>query len=464
MESPSFIQKTIELPSAEDFTADLPPLLGALPKNNEKYSYNYFNILELEKCQVFCHTIYRKTASFEMCHYYEPEKYKDQHFSIHTPSSRTITQPNRNGQEVNNLNWIDMNAYQIYTLINSMWAKEFKEPLLTFNNTDINNKFFTLNLYPGMEVQFCHKKLWVLLGFPESKLSKFNLNKADYEKYPGMSTKIFGMKNTTTNFLVIHGKKIAYTKTFQQRFTDVAKVLERGSPARIAKLFMIVRFPISPSHYTQLEKYTFNFELANNSTTNFMHEMQTCIRSYGEKIFTYEDFIDDIPYDFNLITITELKPQKMVVTIGDNFFVKKIYLYIKYDKFLRDFLQTEETFITSSITTLNLFSHSDILNRNVYKFPFYLISKSKNMTSELDESSVKNKNLYILGIFDNNGKVISPQNPLKLRPNSYNKLVFTILDRDLEPILNRITCDLLFRFKREFIEENQPSNFIPSFF
>ena len=460
MESPSFIQKTIELPSTEDFTADLPPLLGALPKNSEKYSYDYYNILELEKCQVFCHTIYDKKASFEMCHYYDEEKYKDLHFSIHTPTTKTITQPNRNGQEVEDLYWLDMNAYQIFFLINSMWGQEFKEPLLKFNR---ENRYFSIKLPPGMEIQLCHKKLWVLLGFSESKLVKHNLSRSDYIKYPGMTTKIFGIRNTTTDYLTLTGKQVAYTKTFFQRFPDIGKVLERGQPERIAKLFMIVRFPISPNHYTKMEKYTFNFELANNSTTNFMHEMETCIKSYGNKVFISEDYLDDIPEDFNRITITEMKPQKMVLTITDNFRVKRIYLYIKYDKFLTDFLQTKETVIKSLITTLNLFTHSDILTRNVYKFPFYLISKSKNMTSELDESSIKNKNLYILGIFDDNGKVISPQNPLKLRPNSYNKLVFTILDRDLEPILNRITCDLLFRFKREFIEENQQSHFIPSF-
>ena len=151
----------------------------------------------------------------------------------------------------------------------------------------------------------------------------------------------------------------------------------------------------------------------------------------------------------------------MVLKLDREFNDKGIRIVVIFGKLLQKYLGKKYLEVEDSVS-INTIEHIDIIRRHLFGYPLYLILLSTDTNNEFEQSVVNNKTQNIVAIIHSESEFSTTQSLIKLRPSSFNRLVFKITDNKFLKVTQNITCQLIFRFKREFLCENENLYFLKS--
>ena len=460
MDTPSLIRITSELPNDEVITSFLPPLLGPLQKENGEFSYKYYNILELENCSLNNHTISKEKGKLSICHYYRESDednspdYSNQYIDIDSPKKLSQLRPE--GEPQKGIKWINMNHYQISALINERWNELFGDDLFTFNS---NSRRYTVLIPPGIGVYLCHPIVWGILGiWDEDKVEKYVVPSSETKKFHGsLGKSISGYCNySSVADYTLTGNKVTLA-TPAIKFTEIVEGIKNDSnPIRSTWLYGVITFAISKEEYTSFYTKEIDINLIPCST-DFMTSLQESIIDYSGLIkeFSYlQETGDSIEKIISQVEVVADSKNQMIIKMDYDFSKHNIILQISFNTVLAKYIGVDELFVSSSTTIINPYNQNSLIQKNIFKYPYYLVLASTDFTHDLDTSVINNKNYSIIAVIHSENKFTTTQQLIKIRPSRFNRLVLKVLNNELEPVTERVSCEFLFRFKREFLEEN----------
>ena len=465
MDTPSLITITSEIPEDEVIVSKLPPLLGPLRKENGEISYKYHNILELENCSFHNHIIAKEKGRIDISHYYTINNngpdYSHQYLDVDSPSQ--VLAPGLNKQPERGNKWINMNGYQLSTLINQKWFELFGVDLLTF---DSQNKKYTLSIPPGIGVYLCHPVIWGVLGIWDLQLMKvYTVPEYEKAKFSGsLGNSISGYCNDSSKqYFTLTGKRTAAVHTPANKFPIITEgIILDSNPIKSTWLFGVITFATKDFQYEEFHSKELELSLVPCSI-DFMNSLKELILDYSGMIQEYE-YMQDSDESINLAldeldVVPDSKNQMIIKTKSKSTNGHNIVIHLSLNKVLQNYLGQEDIKIERSITVINPYNQNELIQKNIYKYPYFLVLASTDFIHDLDTSVVNNKKLPIIAVIHSESKFTTTQSLIKLRPSRFNKLVLKVLNNQLETITERVSCELIFRFKREFIEENTSLHF-----
>lgn len=436
MDRCSIISITAELPQDQVVAAKLPLDIEALPSENQRPSYDYINSLELEKYKTFNHSLSEIDVSFKIGHIYKSPTYINKYIDIFTPTTIGVK-------------WTDMTPGQIAGMINSKWVDWFGKEILVFSQQE---KRYTIELPPGMSLYLCHGVIWGHLGFEFETVFKYDMPNYEKSKFPARLRKdIAGfINNDGSDMLILNGERCDES-TLRENYEDIADILDRDEVTRSSRFFAIITFAQTKSFYNTFFERRMTLDLVVVSK-KFLKGLRAALAEYADLICELQELA---PED----RITNILKSELVVKGEENFLMviktqkaienTDILIFIDFDKKLSDYLGKSSIRLHDRMNVLNVFNHKDFVLRNLYRYPFYLcISNSDVQTADV-QSSINNQSHHSIVA------VLYPDNsftntlPIRLKPNNFNTLLFKILDRNLQPITERVTMDFVFRFQRE---------------
>ena len=440
MELCSIMTKTVELPQDQTISAKLPLEVGRLPLETQRLSYNYINTLELEKYKTFNHAITEKKVNFKIFHLYQTPKYTNKYIDIFTPQTLKIK-------------WVDMVPSQLVSIINTYWQNALGQELFTYSQDE---RIYTLNLPPGLSVYLCHSIIWDHLGFENAPVFSYVMTNSEKRKFPQrLRRDVVGIMNQdSSKILKIKGnpcREIPLRRAYEETVSE----LDSDEITRSSRFFAIVTFVQDKDFYRNYFIKSLILNIVPNSQ-KFLDAVQNALAEYSNLIS--ED--QDIPNENKLSTI--LKSGIAVkADEGFNMTIRtikpientKIIVFIQFDQFLEKYLGKSIIALHDRVNILNVFNHKDFILRNIYRYPFYLcVSNSDVQTSDVQSLINNQSHQSVVAVLYPDNSFTSSL-PIRLKPNNFNTFIFKILDRDLKPITERITIDLIFRFQRESAEK-----------
>ena len=474
METPSLVSVNCKLPKDEVVISNLPPYLGPLKKDgNKNLSYDYYNLLELQDIKVTNSVTSSKMANMKIGHYYKAPYYETKYIDVHSPSVSTKT--TETGPLVTNIKWIDMTHYQIATLINNRWNELFGMDLLFF---DLVKRQYTLTLYPGLELYLCHLVIWSILGMEKSlkkKIHKYNiLTREESEKFPGtLRHNIFGISNrNSSSIMEITGHRVN-NRPILTNFPAVHRKLETDSDVtRSTRFFGIVKFAHDFDFYDQLYNATFPLQLIPLNSF-FMDNVVNSLIDYSGRILEFSKDTDDDDDDDdddsddddddadeyptvqeifkNSLDIVAEEKQFMIFKLDKAYSETEVVVFIIFNPILEKYLGRTYIEVDNSVN-INTLKHSTLLLNNVFQYPLYLVLISSDIINEFGESIIENETKSIIAIIYSENSFTTTQSLIKIRPSTFNKLLFKIVDKNFQPVSEEMFINLVFRFKREFID------------
>lgn len=463
MDTSTLVSITGELPKEEVIESRLPPLLGPLLVNSDnRLSYKYSNILELENCKLTNHVTSKEVGTFILGHTYDvSDKYRNKYIIQDTLK---YTSPPRPGDEVEKVAWIDMTHYQISRIINTGWELQFGTKLLTYNA----NKSYTISIPPGLGVFFCHSVVWKVLGLYEQIKDDVEAyviqGPIEANKFRGIGGRITGITNRSSidNMDVI-GTPLTYSRLSKQypKITDTIR--NDSSTIRHTYFFGIIMFANTILHYTQRSSYSFPLELIPFSS-KFIESFKEAVVEYSKKIV---EIVDDSGNNNpsltevckNSLVINVESSKYMMINIGEEYASKQVTINIAFSKGLQKFLGGKKSINIKDGVLINSTDHNEIIQRYVFKYPFYLVLLSTDERNDFQESMVDSKKRNIIAILHSEKEFTTTQSIIKLRPSSYNKLVLSVVNNKFEPLTETVFYNFIFRFRREFLEDLFPIDF-----
>ena len=463
MDTPSLIRIKTNL-LEETIVSNLPPLLGPLPKENGEVSYGYHNILELENCKFTNHTVSATEGLMSICHYYLRKDtgpdYRNQYINVTSLDVESKPTPTA-AAPVKGLKWVNMTHFQLAGMVNEKWFELFNRDLLVFDGT---TKKYSFTLPPGIGIYLCHPVVWDVLGlYNEDEIEKYKVTTPEEErKYSGILRKsIAGYCNYGSDGMFIKtGEKCANNTTAETKHPVLIANMNNQDILRTTWFFGIIPFVNSPDSYNTKFNTSFKLDLVPCSAI-FMNELMELINAYSVMILEYsfieddDEFLEDKFKDksSNALQIYSTEKNQMIIQVDDAFSTHNIAIHVSLDPLFTSYIGKDSIVVQDRITLINNFDHNELIQRNIFKYPYYLILCSPEYF-DVDISIIDNKNLVIIAIIHSETKFTTTQSLVKLKPTRFNKLVLRVLNSDLEPVSEKVACDLLFRFKREFIEEN----------
>ena len=436
----SVIAITAELPQDQTIATKLPLYTEVLPQENQEPSYNYINTLELEKYKTFNHSLTEIDVNFKIGHLYQTPKYNNKYIDIFTPT-------------ILGVKWVDMTPGQLAGIINSKWHEWFGKEILVFSQQE---KRYTLELPPGMALYICHGVIWGHLGFESETVYSYQLKDYEKTKFPHrLRRDISGFINSdSSDILYIIGDPIEEV-SLREAYEEVVERLDSDEVTRSSRFFCIITFAQDRSFYTTLFTREMTLDLVPISK-KFLKGLRVALEEYADLICE----LQDLPSDEQIANILR---NELIIKGDENYTLiiktqkaiemTDILVFIEFNKALSDYLGKPGVRLHDRVNVMNLFNHKDFIIRNVYRYPFYLcVSNSDIQTADV-QSLINNR------IYQSVVAVLHPDNsftntmPIRLKPNNFNTFIFKILDKDLNPITERITMDFVFRFQREPAEK-----------
>ena len=440
MELCSILTKTVELPKDQTASTKLPLGIEGVPLETEKPSYNYINTLELEKYKTFNHAITDKRVSFKIFHLYQLPKYANLYIDIFTPQTLRVK-------------WVDMTPAQLASIINANWQNWFGRELFTYSQ---ENKTYTLNLSPGLSVYLCHSLVWDHLGFENAPVLSYVMTNSEKRKFPQrLRRDVVGIGNQdSSEILSIKGEPCGEVP-LRQEYEELAAELDADEITRSSRFFAIVTFVQDKDFYRNFFTKAITLDIVPISP-KFLAALQGALREYSELISEQQDLLAEN-------RLTTILKSEITIKAEENFTMTikttkpientKIIVHIQFDRFLENYLGRSIIRLHDRINILNLFNHKDLILRNIYRYPFYLcVSNSDVQTSDIQSLINNQAHQSIVAVLYPDNSFTNTL-PIRLKPNNFNTFIFKILDRDLNPITERITLDLIFRFQRERVEK-----------
>ena len=458
MDTTTLVSITGELPKEEIIESKLPPLLGPLlASDSNVLSYKYSNILELETCRLTNFASSKETGKFQIGHRYNVNGvYGNKYIIEDTLKYESRPTP---GGDIEKVPWVDMTYYQIAKIINNGWQVNFGTRLLDLNN----NKSFQITLPPGIGIFLCHSVVWKLLGLYDiiekmkQKISYTIQTPSEATMFKGMKGKITGLTNrSSVENLVITGTPLTYTR-LSKIFPKTSDALKNDSSTiRHTYFFGIIMFANTIQHYNSFATYTFPLELIPFSS-KFIDSFKQFVIEYCGNISELVDengdnepTIKKVCKDTLVINIENYK--YMMINIGENYAKKDIIITVKFSESLQKFLGGIEAIDIKDGVIINSTDHNEVIQRNVFKYPFYLILLSTDERNDFHESMIDSKKRNIIAIIHSEKEFITTQNLIKLRPSAYNKLVLSVLNNEFQPLTETVFYNFIFKFRRDFID------------
>lgn len=455
MDTSTLISITGELQESEVIESQLPPLLGPLPLSEEdkRLSFNYYNVLELENCNFNNSSTSKEEGGFYFGHIYDTDIYRNKYIEFN--AMEIESRPNPGSTPEKGVKWVDMTYHQIANMINNGWKYHFDTQLLEQVNTR-----FVLTLDPGVAVYFCHSVIWKMLGLFDAikdiKESYKLTIPSEVVKFRGIGNKITGIKNkSASQKLEIKGTSgLTYTR-LSVLYKRVAEALNADSnTSRSNYFFAIISFAHTRSYYKEFGSYSFPLELVPFGS-GFRDSLKHAVTQYSKTIVELTK-ADDEPSISEMCDETfEVQVENdrfMMIKIGDEYRESGVTIFVVFNKQVRKFLGGRKSVDIKDGIILNPIDHRVIIMKDVFKYPFYLILMSTDDRSELQESMVNSRQRNIVAIIHSEHEFTTTQNIIKLRPSSYNKLVLKVLNNEFKEITETVFFTLLFRFKRDFID------------
>ena len=462
MDTPSLIRIKTNLQDGT-IVSKLPPLLGPLPKDNGEVSYGYHNILELENCQLTNHTVSTTEGTMSICHYYLHKEtgpdYSNKY--IDTNSLEVESRPTPTQDPVKGLKWINMTHFQLASMVNEKWFEFFERNILVFDSV---TKKYSFTLPPGIGIYLCHPIVWDILGlYSEDLIEKYEVtSSSELRKFSGSLRKsISGYCNYRTDeMFTMTGEKCSNNITPELKHPVLVSNMNQQDILRTTWFFGIIPFASNENSYVAKYTTSFNLDLVPSSLV-FMNELMELINTYSAMILEYsyideeDEFLEDKFKDksSNALQIFATKRNQMVIQVDEAFSSHNIVIHISLNPLLANYIGKDSITIKNRINLINAFDQTQMIQANIFKYPYYLVLCSSEYF-DVDFSVIDNKNLVIIAIIHSETKFTTTQGLVRLRPTRFNKLVLRVLDKNLAQVTEKVTCDLLFRFKREFIEEN----------
>ena len=431
---------TVKLPQDQTVSAKLPLAVAGLPLESQRPSYNYINTLELEKYKTFNHAITEKPVSFKIYHLYQTPKYANKYIDIFTPQTIGVK-------------WVDMTPSQFAAIINTNWGGWFGQELLTYSQ---DAQRYTLNLPPGLSVYLCHDLIWDHLGFEDAPVFGYVMSSAEKRKYPQrLRRDVAGIMNQgSSEILSINGKP-CQDVPLRQEYEEAAAELDADEITRSSRFFAIITFAQDKDFYRTLFTKSITLDVV-PSSPKFLASVRGALAEYSELISEFQDLAPEN-------RIKTILKSEIIVKTDESFTMTirttqpientNIIVYIKFDEFLGNYLGKSIIGLHDRINILNAFNHKDLVLRNIYRYPFYLcVSNSDVQTSNIQSSINNQTHQSIVAVLHPDNSFTSTL-PIRLKPNNFNTFLFKILNRDLQPIKEEITMDLVFRFQREAAEK-----------
>lgn len=462
MDTPSLLSINCEIPKEEVIISNLPPNLGLLPDSSGNLSYNYFNILELENVITSNHTQSLEMATFNIAHIYDPIQYQNFIIDVVATDEKLASEP---GEPVETgLRWVDMTPYQIFTMINNETKELINKELFTF---DYHNMTYTIELPPGISIYFCHSLIWEGLGLYDilkPKLVKYS-HPTEREKGKfsrSLRKSITGLQNKSSfSSIKVTGLQVGNERLIDDYADVVFDILNEGDVTKGTRFYGIITFPKTTSFYTEFYTKKFPLQLL-PLNSNFISTLKQSIIEYSQNIldireedsFTIEDIFRN---EFDIIV--EQKAYMLFRIINFRLYNQKgIRVMIILGSTLYKYLGKKYIEVGDSYT-INTTNHKEIIKNNVFGYPLYLILLSTDSNNEFEHSVINNAEKNILAIIHSETEFSTTQSLIKLRPSTFNKLVFKIVNKDFQKVSQKISCKLIFRFKREFLEDNLSLHF-----
>ena len=460
MDTSTLLSITGKLPGDKLIESKLPPLLGPLPMNeeNNKLSYNYDNVLELINCNFTNSATSTETGTFYIGHLYNAEEiYKNKYIEVKTPDY--ISKPNPSGTE-ETVPWTSMTYFQIMRILNNGWELLFGTKLIEHNS---NSRTCKMTIPSGVGVFFCHSVIWKMLGMEEVTkdllLSYTPTTPSEVKKFKGLSGKISGVKNKSSSTdLILKGIPVTYAR-LEDLYNRVATTINNDSNvSRSTYFFAIISFAHSKQYYSKYAAYSYPLEVIPFSST--------FIENFKKSIFDYTTGITELLDDEgnNSPTIHEVcksslevnieNNKYMIINIGKMYPKKGITIFVVFNSVLRKFVGGIKSIEVHDSYIINNIDHNEVIKRNVFKYPFYLLLISTDDRNDFQESIINSTRRNIIAIIHSETHFTSTQNLIKIRPSTYNKLVLKLVNNEFKPISENIVFNLLFKFKRDFMENS----------
>ena len=459
MDTTALVSINGELPKEEVIESKLPPLLGPLLENDSNsLSFKYSNVLELETCKFTNLASSKDFGTFSIGHKYNVHSiYSNKYIIEDTLKYESRPKP---GGDLEKVPWVDMTYYQIAKIINTQWHMLFGTRLLELNN----NKSIELTLPSGIGIFFCHSVVWKVLGLYDAivkqkhKVSYNIQTPAEATKFRGMTGKITGITNRSSNQnLVVTGTPLTYARLSKQ-FSKTADTLKNDSSTiRHTYFFGIVMFANTILHYNTLATYTFPLELIPFSSKFIdsfkQYVTEYCLNNISELVDdegNNEPTIAKVCKDTLVINIESYK--YMMINIGEMYAKKEIVIVVAFSKSLQRFLGGKKSIDIKDGVIINSTDHNEVIQRNVFKYPFYLLLLSTDERNDFRESMIDSKSRNIIAIIHSEKEFSTTQNLIKLRPSAYNRLVLRVVNNEFKPLTETVFYNIIFRFRREFID------------
>ena len=461
MDTSTLLSITGKLPSDKIIESKLPPLLGPLPMSEEsnKLSYNYHNVLELINCNFTNSATSNETGTFYIGHSYNPaDKYKNQYIEVKTP--QYTSKPNPSGTD-ETVPWTSMTYYQIMRILNNGWELLFGNKLIEHNS---NSRTCTMTIPSGFGVFFCHSVIWKMLGMEEVTkdllITYTPTTPAEAKKFKGVSGKITGVRNKSSNTdLILKGVPVTYAR-LEDLYNRVAtKINNDSNVSRATYFFAIISFAHSRHYYSKYATYSYPLELIPFSTL-FIENFKKSIVDYSKNriIELLNTDGNNTPTIHEVCTssleISVENNKYMFINIGKMYAEKGITIFVIFNTVLRKFLGGIRSIEVHDSTIINTIDHNEVIKSNVFKYPFYLLLISTDDRNDFQESIIDSTRRNIIGIIHSETHFTSTQNIIKMRPSTYNKLVLKLVNNEFKPIAESVVFNLLFKFKRDFMENS----------
>ena len=140
----------------------------------------------------------------------------------------------------------------------------------------------------------------------------------------------------------------------------------------------------------------------------------------------------------------------MMIKIDKEYNRNQVTIFVAFSKQLQKYLGGKRNIDIKDGLILNSIDHNEIIQKVVFKYPFYLMLVSTDERNDFQESIIDSKNQNIIAIIHSEKKFTATQSMIKLRPSSYNKLVLLVRNNEFKKLTETVFFNLIFRFRREF--------------